>query len=65
MIEIDLRMTASQDKLAAELQRALRQLPIEVVLNHIEIAMRERGDMTIDYARQLENAVGRIVWEFY
>ena len=58
------QLNKSQGEMVVQLQRALRQLPLEVVRNNISVAMRERGDLTHEEARVFVQMMSDIEWEF-
>ena len=59
------RLTEQQRTMAAELQRALRQLPLELIRNHLSIALIERRDFDYDEAMKFARIVNDRLWEFY
>lgn len=58
------KLTELQNVHAAELQRALKNLPLDVIYNHLHIAMLERPDYDEEQARKFANMFADLHWQF-
>lgn len=61
--ETDISMI--QQAHTSRLQKALRALPLEVILNHINIALDERSDFDLEQAQRFASMINDKVWRFY
>jgi hypothetical protein len=58
-------LTMAQQAHTMRLQKALRSLPLEVILNHVSIALDERSDFDLEQAQRFASMVNDKVWSFY
>lgn len=61
----DSNLTMAQSAYAVRLQAALRSLPLEVILNHVSVALDERPDFDLEQAQRFASMINDKVWKFY